>query len=160
MSKFAFRGIVAASLAVVASLGFSAQETRTLAVTATIPGTCVLSISGPMAFGELNMMAASGTSETHRVTATYKCAVGQTVSSFTVAGSTTGTYVGTMRGLSPNNSDILPYTLTWTDPGTYTGVGFNTTGQQVVLSGAVAQTDYISKKPDSYADSVVIAINY
>ena len=158
MSKFVIQGVVAAALAVLSSTGFAAQEARTLSVTATIPGTCVLITSGPMAFGTLDV--ASTANQTHQVTATYKCATGLTVSSFQVGPSTTGTFAGAMAGLTPGNTDTIPYVINWTPPAAYAGEGFAVTGQQVVLTGTVLNSDYISKKPDSYAHSVVLAINY
>lgn len=158
MSKMVIQGVVAAAIAAVSSVGFAAQEARTLAVTATIPGTCVLLTSGPMAFGTLDVGAT--TNETHQVTATYKCATGLTVSSFQVGPSTTGTFAGAMVGLTPTNTDTIPYVITWTPPAAYAGEGFAVTGKQVVLTGTILNSDYISKKPDSYAHSVVLAINY
>jgi len=158
MSKLLVQGVVAAAIAVVTSVGFAAQEARTLSVTATIPGTCVLTTSGPMAFGTLDVSAT--TNETHTVTATYKCATGLTVSSFTVAGAAAGPFVGAMVGLTPGNTDTVPYSITWTAPDPYLGEGFNVVGKQVVLTGTIQNADYISKKPDSYSHSVVLAINY
>jgi len=158
MSKMVIQGVLAAALAAVTSVGFAAQEARTLSVTATIPGTCVLITSGPMAFGTLDVGAT--TNETHTVTATYKCATGLTVSSFQVGPSTTGTFAGAMVGLTPTNTDTIPYVINWTPPAPYAGQGFAVTGQQVILTGTILNSDYISKKPDSYAHSVVLAINY
>ena len=158
MSKMMIQGALAAALALVTSAGFAAQEARTLSVTATIPGTCVLITSGPMAFGTLDVGAT--TNETHTVTATYKCATGLTVSSFQVGPSTTGTFAGAMTGLTPTNTDTIPYVINWTPPAPYAGQGFAVTGQQVILTGTILNSDYISNKPDSYAHSVVLAINY
>lgn len=156
MSKFVRRAIVAATLAVVTSAGFSAQEARTLSVTATIPGTCVMTTT-PMAFGTLNM--AASTAETQTATVTYKCASGLTVTNFTVAGLNTGSFSGTMTGLGPT-PDTIPYSITWTPPLAYAGEGFNVTGKQVTLNGRIENADYINKKPDSYSHSVVLAIDF
>lgn len=158
MSRFIIRGAIAAAIAASMSVGFAAQETRTLSVTATIPGTCVLITSGPMAFGTLDV--ASTANETHTVTATYKCATGLTVSSFQVGPSTIGTFAGAMSGLTPGNTDTIPYVINWTPPAPYAGEGFNVVGQQVVLTGTILNSDYIGKKPDSYAHAVVLAINF
>ena len=158
MSKLVIQGALAAAIAVVTSAGFAAQEARTLSVTATIPGTCVLLTSGPMAFGTLDV--GSTANEIHTVTATYKCATGLTVSSFQVGPSTTGTFAGAMVALTPGNTDTIPYVINWTPPAPYAGQGFAVTGQQVQLTGTILNSDYIGKKPDSYAHSVVLAINY
>jgi hypothetical protein len=158
MSKSSASAAVAAVLVALTSAAYAAQEARTLSVTATIPGTCVLSTSGPMAFGTLNM--ASTTAETKDVVATYKCATGLTVSSFSVCGVTTGSFSGAMTGLSPTNTDTIPYSISWTPPAAYQGEGFAVTGRQVTLSGTIQNAAYISKTPDSYAHSVVLAINY
>ena len=158
MSKLAIRGVVAAVLACATSAGFSAQETRALSVTATIGGACTMITSAPMAFGNLDM--SSSGNETKEVTVTYKCATGVTVSSFSVGGSTTGSYAGAMLGLTAGNTDTIPYSIGWTPPAAYPGAGFAVPGQQVVLTGTVLNASYISKRPDSYAHSVVLAINY
>ncbi|HEX2545740.1 MAG TPA: spore coat protein U domain-containing protein [Ramlibacter sp.] len=158
MSKWQFKGIIAALIAAGATATFSAQENRTLSVTATIPGACTLTTSGAMGFGELDMSSTGN--ETKQVTVTYKCATGLTVASFTVGGSNTGTYAGVMAGLTPGNTDTIPYSLTWTPPAAYAGQGFAVTGQQVTLTGTVLNGNYISKAPDSYAHSVVLSINY
>jgi hypothetical protein len=159
MSKFAVRGIVAAVLAVATSAGFTAQETSTLSVTARIQGGCVLSTSGPMAFGDLNMAATSG-SEKKEVIATYKCATGQTVSSFTVGGEAGGTFSGAISSGNSGSADTIPYTITWTNPGTYAGQGFSSAGKSVTLTGTILNGDYISKPPGNYAGAVLLAINY
>lgn len=158
MSKWQFKGVIAALVAAAATTAYTAQENRTLSVTATIPGACTLTTSGPMAFGNLDM--SSSGNETKQVTVTYKCATGLNVSSFTVGGSNTGTYAGVMTGLTPGNTDTLPYSLTWTPPAAYAGQGFAVAGQQVTLTGTVLNGNYISKQPDSYAHSVVLSINY
>lgn len=158
MSKFAVKGIIAAVLAVVTSAGITAQETASLSVSARIQGGCVLFTSGAMAFGDLNM--GSTANETKQVTATYKCAVGNTVTSFTVAGETDGSYSGIMTSQTTGVTDTIPYTITWSNPASYAGQGFNGAGQSVVLNGTILNSDYMSKAPASYAHSVLLAINY
>jgi hypothetical protein len=158
MSNWLVRGCVATVLVAATSAGFTAQESRTLAVSATVPGGCTLTTSGPMAFGTLDM--SSTANESKQVTATYKCATGITVGSFTVGGQTTGPFAGTMTALSPTNTDTIPYSIAWTAPTPYQGEGFAVVGKQVVLDGTVLNADYITKRPDSYANSVLLAINF
>jgi spore coat protein U-like protein len=160
MSKFAVRGILAAMLAVATTSGFTAQEAKSLSVTASIAGACTLTTSGPMAFGNLDMTSTAA--ETKQVTATYKCSLGYTVpaNGFTVGGSSSGAYAGTMASITAGNTDTIGYTIAWTEPGAYVGAGFAVAGQQVVLTGTVPNANYISKATGSYADSVTIAINY
>jgi spore coat protein U-like protein len=160
MSKPIVKGIIAAAVAIATTTAFALQqENRTLSVTATIPGTCTLNTSGPMAFGNLNM--GSGTAETHEVTVTYKCATGQAVTAFSVGGLSGGSYAGTMSALTPGNPDTIAYSIAW-DPTSvaYTGQGFNVTGKQVILTGTIANSAYVTKRPDSYAHAVVLSIDY
>jgi spore coat protein U-like protein len=160
MSKFAVRALFAATLALAASAGFSAQEARSLSVTASIAGACTLTTSGPMAFGNLDMTSTAA--ETKQVTATYKCSLGFNVpaNGFTVGGLTTGAFSGTMASITTGNTDSINYSITWSQPGAYTGAGFAVAGQQVVLTGTIPNANYIGKATGSYADSVVIAVNY
>jgi len=154
VSKTLIKGLVGAAVLAATSAAFTAQEARTLLVTATIPGGCTL-VTAPMAFGTLNVAAA--TDETHTATATYKCAVGITVNSFTVGTSVNGTFSGAMTGAA--TGDIIPYTITWTPPAAYVGEGF-ATGKSVDLLGTIKNADYITKHPDNYAQSVIVAINF
>jgi spore coat protein U-like protein len=163
MSRFSttiLKGLAGVAVLASASTAFTAQEARTLAVTATIPGGCTLVLSGPMAFGTLDVSSANN--ETHIVNATYQCASGVPVLSFTVGGLTSGPFSGAMRGLSPTNTDTIPYTISWTAPAAFTGTGFGPTGASrvVELDGLVLNQNYISKRADSYADAVVVAINF
>jgi spore coat protein U-like protein len=161
MSKMAIKGIIAAVLAVANVAGFTAQETATLQVTARIAGGCVLSTSGPMAFGDLSLT--SGANEVKQVTVTYRCAAGQTVSSFTVAGENDGLYSAAMVNQNTGaaaSTDTIPYTITWTNPAPYTSTAGFAAGQNVILTGTIVNADYMSKAPGNYAHSVLLAINY
>lgn len=159
MSRPIAKGFIAAAVAIATTASLALQENRTLSVTATIPGTCTLNTSGPMAFGNLNMGAS--TPETHDVTVTYKCASGQAVTAFSVGGVSTGTYAGAMSGMTPGNPDSIAYSITWNPTSVaYTGEGFNVTGKQVLLTGTIANSAYISKRPDSYSHAVVLSIDY
>ena len=156
MSKFAVKGIIAAAMALAASAAMTGQDTATLAVSARIQGGCTLVTSGAMAFGDLNM--ASTGPESKVVNATYRCASGVVVTSFTVGGVASGPYNDAMT--SGTTTDTIPYSITWTAPSSYTGTGFTAAGQTVALTGTIANSDYITKAPGSYADSVVLAVNY
>ena len=154
VSKGFAKAILAVAVLGAASTSFAATEARTLLVTATIPGGCTLTTT-PMAFGILNV--AGTTDETHTATATIKCAVGVSASGFTLGGTTTGTFVGSMLGASTQQT--MPYTITWTDPGTYVGQGF-ATGLNVTLNGTIKNADFTTKSPDNYAQSVIVSINF
>lgn len=156
MSKFAVKGIMAAVLAAASSAGFTGTDSATLNVSARIQGGCVLTTSGALAFGDLNM--GSTGPESKVVNATYRCASGVVVTSFTVGSSATGTYVDQMT--SGTTSDTIPYTITWSVPGSYTGTGFTAAGQTVALTGTIANADYITKAPGSYSDAVQLSVNY
>lgn len=155
MSKFAVKGLIASLVAVASSAAMTAQDTATLTVSARIQGGCTLVTSGAMAFGDLNM--ASTGPETKQVTATYKCAGGVIVTSFTVGGDADGSYSDAMVSAT---GQTIPYTISWTPPANYTGTGFTAAGQAVTLTGTILNADYISKPTGSYSDSVVLAVNY
>jgi hypothetical protein len=146
--------ILGAAILAAASTSFAATEARTLLVTATIPGGCTLTTT-PMAFGILNV--AGTTDETKTATATIKCALNISASGFTVGGSPSGTFTGSMVGAV--TAQTMPYTITWTDPGTYVGQGF-ATGKDVTLLGTIRNADFTSKSPDNFAQSVIVSINF
>ncbi|MCC2673661.1 MAG: Spore Coat Protein domain [Ramlibacter sp.] len=155
--KASVRAIAAAALAVAASSGFAADN-LTLNVTANVAAVCNLTLSGPMAFGTLD--PTSTADATASVTASYKCTKGTVVSSFTVNGGISGSYGGTMTGAS-TGPDSIGYTIEWTNPTAYTGLGLGAvTAKTVTLSGTVPNANFVNVKPDSYAGSVGIAVNY
>src|SRR5205085_11156313 len=156
----AAKAILAIALAAGACDGFSAptQEARALSVTATIQGNCVLTTT-PMAFGNLNM-SGTATEEQASSTVNYKCANGVTVGNFSVGGSNTGLYSGAMLGLSSGNTDTIPFTITWTEPASYTGTGFGAPGQTVTLLGHALYEQYKSKQPGNYATTAIVAVDY
>lgn len=156
--KTSIRAIAAAALALAASSGFAASDTATLNVTASVAAVCKLTLSGPMAFGALD--PTSTANATASVTASYKCTKGTVTTSFTVNAQSTGTYSGTMTGAAAT-PDSIPYTITWTDPAVYTGLGMGAvTAGSVTLAGSITNSDYVNVKPDSYSGSVGIALNY
>lgn len=156
--KTSIRAIAAAALALAASSGFAASDTATLNVTASVAAVCKLTLSGPMAFGALDPTSAANA--TASVTASYKCTKGTVTTSFTVNAQSTGTYSGTMTGATAT-PDSIPYTITWTDPAVYTGLGMGAvTAGSVTLAGSITNANYVNVKPDSYSGSVGIALNY
>jgi hypothetical protein len=155
--KASVRAIAAAALAVAASSGFAADN-LTLNVTANVAAVCNLTLSGPMAFGTLD--PTSTADATASVTASYKCTKGTIVSSFTVNGGTSGSYGGTMTGAG-GTPDSIGYTIGWTNPTAYTGLGLGAVAAKTVtLSGTIPNANFVNVKPDSYAGSVGIAVNY
>ncbi|MCD6078811.1 MAG: hypothetical protein K0R89_2755, partial [Ramlibacter sp.] len=57
--------------------------------------------------------------------------------------------------------DSIGYTIEWTNPTAYTGLGLGAvTAKTVTLSGTVPNANFVNVKPDSYAGSVGIAVNY
>ena len=156
--KTSIRAIAAAALALAASTGFAADN-LSLNVTASVAAVCNLTLSGPMAFGALD--PTSTANATASVTASYKCTKGTAVTSFTVDGGITGTYAGSMTGAGAT-PDSIPYTITWTNPTAYTGGGLGSAvaAKTVSLGGTITNANYVNVKPDSYAGSVSIAVNY
>lgn len=160
MSKFT-RAAIAATLAAVCTAGLAATESRTLNVTAVVPGACVMSTT-PMAFGILNMLGTGA--EVKDATVTIKCAPSVTASNFRVGGAggaTAGNYTfsGTMLGQSPSPEQIA-YTIGWNWAGDYAGEGFTATGRTVTLTGTIPNANYISKKPDTYFQAVVLTVDF
>jgi spore coat protein U-like protein len=158
MSKFAVKAIVGAALALASTAGFSVTESATLQVSARIGGGCVLSTSGPMAFGDLSLT--SGANETKQVIVTYKCASGLNVSALSVGGETDGDFGGSMANTS-GPSDTIPYSITWSALAAagYTSTGFANV-KNITLTGTILNADYNSKAPGNYAESVLLSINY
>ena len=156
--QFLAKALLAAALAAGATASFTAQEARTLSVTATIQGNCILTTT-PMAFGNLNMSGAVA-QETAQATVNYKCATGVTASNFMVGGENDGSYSGEMVGLSTGNTDTIPFTITWSQPATYPGQGFGVAGVTVQLTGTTLYEQYKSKQPGNYAKTVIVSIDY
>lgn len=160
MSKL-IRTVAATALAIGASGAFAATDTATLAVTASIAAVCKVTLSGPMAFGALDPTLT--TDATKSVTASYQCTKGTPVTSFTVGGSSSGTYTSPvgMAGTG-SNTDKIPFAIGWTTPAAFTGDGLGAAGtaRTVTLNGTIANADYVTKTPDSYSTSIGIAVNY
>jgi spore coat protein U-like protein len=158
MSKFALKAIMGAALALASTAGFSVTESSTLQVSARIGGGCVLSTSGPMAFGDLSLT--SNAAESKQVTVTYKCASGLNVSALSVGGDTDGSFDGTMANTS-GPSDTILYTITWpaASAAAYTSTGFGDV-KNIVLTGTIPYANYSTKAPGNYAQSVLLSINY
>jgi hypothetical protein len=150
-----FKGFVGAAILAATSTAFTAQEARTMLVTASIPGGCTL-LTPPLAFGILNVTTPQV--ETQTVRASYRCALGINVTGFSVGTSTTGSFTGLMTGAVSGNT--IPYSITW-DPTTvaFTGAGFGV-AHEVVLNGSIQPNDYATKAPDNYSQSVIVGIEF
>lgn len=149
------KGLVGAAILAAASTAFTAQEARTMLVTASIQGGCTL-VTPPLAFGNLNV--ATPTVETQTVRASYRCAQGNNVSGFSINGNSSGTFTGSMTGAVSGNT--IPYTITWdTTTVAFTGAGFGV-AHEVALNGSIQPNDYATKAPDNYSQSVIVAIEF
>lgn len=161
MSKSLVKGVLAAALAVGMSASYGQQTaSAALSVTATIQGGCVLSLSGPMAFGDLDVTSTAN--ETKSVTVSFACATGESVTNFTVGGENDGSYSDSMahNTLPAAPANAIPYTIAWTQPALpFAGAGFGAP-VNVVLNGTILNANYISKPSGSYSDSVIVAVNY
>ncbi|TFZ08508.1 spore coat protein U domain-containing protein [Ramlibacter humi] len=149
-----------AAICLAALAGAAHADTQSITVSATVSGVCKLTAFPNMTFTALDpTSAADGSGST---TIQYKCTKGTAPSSFTVGGSSTGTYSGTGANAlagTGGNLDTIPYTITWTAP-TAAGSGFGTgsTATSVSLTGAILNANYVNVKADTYSKQVAIVI--
>jgi spore coat protein U-like protein len=136
--------------------GAAWADSVNMAVSATVAAGCRMTSVPAMAFGTLNQVTAADV--TAGATVAYKCTVGTTPTAFTVGGSATGTYNGTLSTTAPVNT--MAYAITWTAP-TFvagTGVGSGGTATTVALLGTLLGATYANSPVGSYTQNVPIAI--
>jgi spore coat protein U-like protein len=151
-------------LGLVASAAFAADN-QTLNVSATVTGTCKLISVPPMSF-TLDPTSASNGAATSNVT--YRCTKGTAPTGFTVGGASAATgfssgttaATGALVGAIVGNTDVLPYSISWTAPSTAgSGMGTGVTPVTVALSGSIANSAFINATADTYSGSVAVVIN-
>src|SRR5262245_53517404 len=105
------RNLILALLAAAFVSPAIAGDTATLAISATVSGTCKFTTgSFNMAFGTLDPVVASNQSKTTALT--YKCTKGQAATSF----SFDGVAVSPTSVNITNGTDNIPVSLSWTTP--------------------------------------------
>ena len=148
------RIILVAVLALMAMAGTAmAVDTQTVAVSASVVGTCKFSTGGTVAFGNLD--PAAGGDVTGIVTQpTFWCTKG---SGYTITDDNgvneSGTTFRMQQGASGN---YIPYTFTYTATGTGTG---KTSTLTMNIAASVLGTDYVNAQVGAYSDTVTLTIN-
>jgi spore coat protein U-like protein len=147
------RAAAAGALLLAASGAFA--DSVNMTVSASVPAGCRMTSVPAMSFGTLDLVTAADVSVP--VTVSFKCTVGTTATSFSVGGSTTSPFAGSLS----SGGDSISYSIGWTAP-TFvagTGVGSGGTATNVVLTGTMLGTAYANKPVGSYSQTVAIAIN-
>jgi len=154
------RGVVLAVAAFAATTAFA----DTLNVSATITGTCKLISVPAMAF---TLDPTVGTNGTATSAVTYRCTKGTSPTGFTVGGNSAATgyssgatvATGALKGDIAANTDLLPYSISWTAPSTAgTGMGTGVTPVTVTLNGTILNADFVNATADTYRGTVAVVI--
>lgn len=130
-----------------------AADTASVAVSATVVGTCKFNSGGTMAFGNLDPASGADVNATLTQPA-FWCTKG---SSYTLSDDD-GLYESgtTHRVKHAASADYIPYTFTYTSTGTGTG---RTSPITMNIAGTIAGTDYVDAPVGGYADTVVLSVN-
>jgi len=134
-------------LLVTLSAGSVLAADADLTVTATVNGTCSIS-AGTLNFGTLDPTSGSDANAVNASAATVTCTNG-TGYAITQASANGFTLV--------NGGNAIPYALSYTVPGSDTGVG-NGTAQNISLTGDIVFADYQTKPAGVYNDTVTLTI--
>lgn len=150
----------AAVAAVFCSLPAHAADNGNVTVSATVQSICKLTATPAMSWGSPGIDPTGTADTTATSTVKYRCTRGTAAGSFSVGGSTTGTYNGTLTGALPS-PDTMAYRITWsTDYSGFSGVGFAPTAAEgsVLLTGTITAAAYSVVKADTYSQTVAVSI--
>ena len=150
MKKTILCALLAASFAAPAIAG----DTATLAVTATVSGTCKFTTGTfNMNFGALDPAAAANQSQTTALT--YKCTKGQAATSFSFdADATSPASINITNG-----TDNIPVALSWTVPVTLgSGFGVGSTAISMNVAGDILGTNYANVSAGVYTKNVAVVV--
>jgi spore coat protein U-like protein len=150
MKKTILCALLAASFAAPAI----AADTATLAVSATVSGTCRFTTgSFTMSFGALDPAAAAN--QTQNTALTYKCTKNQAATSFSFDGDATSPASVNIT----NGIDNIPVGLSWTVPATVgTGFGAGSTDISMTVTGDILGTDYANVSAGAYTRNVSVVV--
>lgn len=141
--------ITRAAVAALAALAFSpAAFAQSMAVSATVTGTCQLGTVNAMDFGTLDAVAAPAVTGI-TTTITYRCTKGRSPTALTIGGGGSP-YAGSMSG--PLSSTI-PFSLTWGTPPAGTGMS---AAVALTVTGAIAAGAYSDAAAGAYAATVPV----
>ena len=142
------------AVALVAMAGAAmAQDTATVAVSATVVGTCKFATGGSIPFGNLDPSV--GTDQTPAVTQpTFWCTKG---AGYTITDDDGVNKSGTTHQMKHASlTEYIPYSFTYTASGTGAGPGSVLT---MDIASSVKGTDYQNASAGSYTDTVTLTIN-
>jgi spore coat protein U-like protein len=144
--------VIAVALVAMAGAAMAAGTT-TVAVSATVVGTCKFTAGGAIPFGNLDPSV--GTNQTPAVSQpTFWCTKGAAYTISDDAGlNETGPTA--RRMVHASLSEYIPYTFTYTATGTGTGPGSPFT---MNIASTVLGTDYINASAGTYSDTVTLTI--
>jgi len=131
-----------------------AGDTATLAVSASVSGTCKFTTASfAMNFGALDPSAAANQNQSTALT--YKCTKGQAATSFSF--DTDATSPASIN--ITNGTDNIPVALTWAVPATAgTGFGVGSTAISMTVNGAILATDYANVSAGAYTKNVAVVV--
>ena len=150
MKKTILSALLAASFAAPAIAG----DNATLAVSATVSGTCKFTTGAfTMAFGTLDPSVAANQTQTTALT--YKCTKGQAATSFSFdADATSPASVNITNG-----TDNIPVALSWTAPATVgTGFGAGSTAITMNVTGDILAASYDNVSAGVYTKNVAVVV--
>lgn len=157
MNRFSAVRLAAVAAFVAASSSPAlAADTQNMTVQATVVGTCKLGTMPLLDFGTLDQVAAPAVNPA-AVNVQYRCTKNTAPTTFSVGGSTSGTFNGSLG----NGTDTIAYTITWTNPTTKgSGLGTGVTPVDVALTGSMTGgANYQNVSAGTYTQSVAIVIN-
>lgn len=152
MKKILLATLIAGAFA--ASTSAIAGNSQSMAVSASITGTCKLQSSVPMAFGAID--PSSTVAATAPASVTYKCTNGTAPTSLVAVGANDS--AGQKRLLT-GAATFMNYSIAFTAP-TTAGNGFGTgsTATSVSVTGTVAVADFANAAAGAYADTLTFTI--
>jgi spore coat protein U-like protein len=148
------RNLIAALLAASFAAPAFAGDTATLAVTASVSGTCKFTTGTfNMNFGALD--PASVSNQTQNTAVTYKCTKDTAPTSFSFDGATASpTSVNITNG-----TDNIPVSLSWTVPATLgSGFGAGSTAISMNVAGDILGTSYANVSAGAYSKNVAVIV--
>lgn len=132
----------------------AAGDTATLAVTATVSGTCKFTTGTfNMNFGTLDPSAAANQNQVTGVS--YRCTKNTAATSFSFDGDATSPASVNIT----NGTDNIPVSLSWTAPATQgSGFGAGSTAITMNVSGDILGTDYANVSAGVYTKNVAVVV--
>lgn len=166
MAHFKFARFAALAAVLAGASGAYAADSTTLAVSANVTGTCKLYTSATggalgagtltMGFGGIDPTSAGPATASTEVY--FKCTKGQTPA-FTIGGSATSPYTGSLVGSGTALGSNMAYTIAWTTPGAGSGAGFGANAQNLTLNGSILAAQFSAAAVGPYAESVTVSLN-